>query len=277
MIKLVLTDLDSTLIWREDHVVSARALAAIRRAQAAGVHVVPCTGRHFRDLTWMFDGDAAACSTAVTSNGQLVYLDGELVERVPLPRAALSGLLDLLAGELAAGLVVEIGEDKTVVGRDLDFVRSHPDTFWGVSSSVPEVPEEPCYKANVRLAGSFARCEELAAELDRACPDLDFLLPMPGTPHIDVMPRGVGKDHGGDFLMERLGLTPEEVCCFGDADNDLALLRHYPHSVAVANAVPSVLAAARWHIGPASEDSVARALEDIAEATAAGRMPPFMA
>ena len=205
MIKLVLTDLDSTLIWREDHVVSARALAAIRRAQAAGVHVVPCTGRHFRDLTWMFDGDAAACSTAVTSNGQLVYLDGELVERVPLPRAALSGLLDLLAGEPAAGLVVEIGEDKTVVGRDLDFARSHPDTFWGVSSSVPEVPEEPCYKANVRLAGSFARCEELAAELDRACPDLDFLLPMPGTPHIDVMPRGVGKDHGGDFLMERLG------------------------------------------------------------------------
>ena len=59
-------------------------------------------------------------------------------------------------------------------------------------------------------------------------------------------------------------------------DNDLSLISHYPNSVAVGNAVPAIQQTARWHIGPACEDSVARALLDIAEATPAGRMPSFM-
>ena len=80
----------------------------------------------------------------------------------------------------------------------------------------------------------------------------------------------------GERIMERLGLTPDEVCCFGDAENDLAVLRHYENSVAVANAVPVVRECARYHIGPADEESVARALLDIAEATSSGRMPSFM-
>ena len=276
VIKLVLSDLDSTLIWRPDHVVTPFALDAIHAAQAAGVHFVPCTGRIYRDLPRMFAGDEAACATAVTSNGQLVYLDGELVEKVPIAREALLAVADELASVDDAYLVVEYGGEKVAVGADLDFVLAHPDNFWLVETAVPVVPEESCYKANVRVVGSYERCQEVAAALAEARPELDFVCPMPGMPHIDLTPHGFGKDHGGDFLMRRLGLTPEEVCCFGDAENDLAVLRHYPHSVAVANAVPAVRECARWHIGSADEEAVAHALLDIAEATAAGRMPSFM-
>ena len=276
VIKLVLSDLDSTLIWREDHVVTPFALDAIHTLQAAGVHFVPCTGRIYRDLPAMFAGDLAACATAVTSNGQLVYLDGELVEKVPIAHDALVAVAAELRGVDDAYLVVEYGGEKVAVGAELGFVLAHPDNFWRVERAVREVPEEPCYKANVRVVGSFERCQEVAASLGAALGELDFVCPMPGTPHIDLTPHGFGKDHGGDFLMERLGLTPDEVCCFGDAENDLAVLRHYPHSVAVANAVDVVRECARWHIGRADEEAVAHALLDIAEATAAGRMPSFM-
>ena len=276
VIKLVLSDLDSTLIWRPDHVVTPFALEAIHALQDAGVHFVPCTGRIYRDLPRMFAGDAAACATAVTSNGQLVYLDGELVEKVAIPREELLRVTAELHDVADAYLVVEFEGEKVAVDADPAYVLVHPDNFWLVERTLEDVPQIPCYKANVRVVGSFERCREVAAALARACPALDFVCPMPGTPHIDLMPHGFGKDHGGDFLMERLGLCPEEVCCFGDAENDLAVLRHYPHSVAVANAVEAVRACARWHIGPASEDSVARALLDIAEATRAGRMPAFM-
>ena len=95
---------------------------------------------------------------------------------------------------------------------------------------------------------------------------MEFTCPMPGVGHLDLTPKGFGKEHGGDFLMERLGLSPDEVCCFGDAENDLGLLSHYPNSVAVANAVPAVKEVARWHVGPANEESVAHALLDIARA-----------
>ena len=276
MIKLVLSDLDATLIWREDHVVTQFALDAIHELQAAGVHFVPCTGRIFRDLPRMFAGDEAACATAVTSNGQLVYLDGELVEKVPIDHDGLLAVMDRLHDVADSYLVVEYEGEKVAVDADLGFVLAHPDNFWSVEQALPGVPERPCYKANVRVVGSFERCQEVAAELARALSELDFVCPMPGTPHIDITPHGIGKDHGGDFLMERLGLTPDEVCCFGDAENDLAVLRHYENSVAVANAVPVVRETARHHIGPADEESVALALLDIAKATRAGRMPSFM-
>lgn len=276
MIKLVLSDLDSTLIWREDHVITPFALDAIHALRAAGVRFAPCTGRIFRDLPAMFAGDADACSTAVTSNGQLVYLDGELVESVPIDREGLLATARALASVPDAYLVVEFEGEKVAVGADLDFVLAHPDNFWSVRRALPDVPEQPCYKANVRVVGSFRRCGEVAAALGRALPALDFVCPMPGTPHIDITPHGFGKDHGGDFLTARLGIAPEEVCCFGDAENDLAVLRHYANSVAVANAVDAVRETARYHIGPADEESVARALLDIAEATPAGRLPAFM-
>lgn len=276
MIRLVLSDLDATLIWRDDHVISRFALDAVHALQDAGVHFAPCTGRIYRDLPQMFAGDESACSTAVTSNGQLVYLDGELVEKVELDHGALVEAASALAGVEGAYLVVEYGGEKIAVGADLSYVLAHPDNFWRVETAVPAVPDDPCYKANVRVVGSFDRCREVASLLADRLPGLDFVCPMPGTPHIDITPHGFGKDHGGDFLMERLGLTPDEVCCFGDAENDLAVLRHYSHSVAVANAVPAVRACARHHIGPADEESVAHALLDIAEATAAGRMPSFM-
>ncbi len=272
----MLSDLDATLIWREDHVVTQFALDAIHALQAAGVHFVPCTGRIFRDLPRMFAGDEAACATAVTSNGQLVYLDGELVEKVPIDHDGLLAVMGRLHDVDDSYLVVEYEGEKVAVDADLGFVLAHPDNFWSVEQALASVPERPCYKANVRVVGSFGRCQEVAAELARALPELDFVCPMPGTPHIDITPHGFGKDHGGDFLMERLGLTPDEVCCFGDAENDLAVLRHYANSVAVANAVPVVRETARYHIGPADEESVARALLDIAEATDAGRMPSFM-
>ena len=272
----MLSDLDATLIWREDHVVTQFALDAIHELQAAGVHFVPCTGRIFRDLPRMFAGDEAACATAVTSNGQLVYLDGELVEKVPIDHDGLLAVMGRLHDVADSYLVVEYEGEKVAVDADLGFVLAHPDNFWSVEQALASVPERPCYKANIRVVGSFERCQEVATELSRALPELDFVCPMPGTPHIDITPHGFGKDHGGDFLMERLGLTPDEVCCFGDAENDLAVLRHYENSVAVANAVPVVRETARHHIGPADEESVALALLDIAKATRAGRMPSFM-
>ena len=276
MIKLVLSDLDSTLIWREDHVITPRALAAVHTLMDAGVHFAPCTGRIMRDLPRMFAGDASACATAVTSNGQLTYLDGELVDAVAVPRDALVAVRERLSSVDDAYLVVEFEGEKVAVGAELGYVLAHPDSFWRVERALDDVPTVPCHKANVRVVGSYERCREVASALGAAIPELDFVCPIPGTPHIDVTPAGVGKDHGGEVLMERLGLAAEEVCCFGDAENDLAVLRHYPHSVAVASAVPAVLACARWRVGPANEDAVADALLDIAEATSAGRIPRFM-
>ena len=63
------------------------------------------------------------------------------------------------------------------------------------------------------------------------------------------------------WLAERMGVGVDEVVVFGDADNDLPMLRAVPNSVAVAGATSEAAAAARWHIGACEDDAVAAAIE----------------
>ncbi len=277
MIKLVLSDLDHTLLWSGDqHIITPYALEAIHTAQDAGVHFAPATGRIYRDLDRMMAGDVRAYSTAVVSNGQLVYLDGQLVDSTPLAHEALEGLKETLASIPDAYLVVEYNGEKVAIDVDLDYVLAHKDNFWKVEQAFEEIPVQPCFKSNIRVVGSWERALEVRDFVAEKNPAVDLTCPMPGVGHIDVTPAGMGKERGAEYLMRHLGLTPDEVVCFGDAENDLSLLRHFPNSVAVANAMPAVLAATRWHIGPADEESVANCLLDIAQATSCGRMPSFM-
>ena len=63
MIRLVLTDLDNTLIPTGAPHASARALAGIHAMLDAGLWFGPVSGRVPAAMRWMFDGDAACYQT----------------------------------------------------------------------------------------------------------------------------------------------------------------------------------------------------------------------
>lgn len=67
MIKLVLTDMDNTLIPFGAERVSPRAMDAIRELRAAGVEFGPATGRDTQELMRFFGGDDSAFQTGILS------------------------------------------------------------------------------------------------------------------------------------------------------------------------------------------------------------------
>lgn len=279
VIRLILSDLDNTLAWAGEHVVTPYARAAIHAAQAAGVRFAPATGRAPSALDWMFDSDEACPTTVLASNGQLIYVDGRLVHEAPLDLGVLRRCAGALDGMDDAWLVldyIDTGE-QYAVRTPRDYLEGHRvPYFFMVTRSVDEVPDRPVVKANVRVVGDFVRGREVRSALKEACPELDFVFPMQERPHIDLLPAGWDKGAAGEWLAQNLGLANDEVCCFGDAENDLSLFARFKNSVAVANATPAVAMAARWHIGRADEDAVADVILDIARSTAAGEMPSFM-
>ncbi|WP_077597541.1 HAD family hydrolase [Olsenella urininfantis] len=274
MIKLVLSDLDDTLMAYGRPNVSDRALRAIRSCQEAGVHFAPATGRRPEDLAWIFPGSEWACSTSVCNNGQVVTLDGRRVRAVELDRASLARAVGVAASFPGTCVIVTHGGSSWGVGVGEGFVREG--RLQSITEVVSELPQVPLLKANVRCGGDRAFCERVKAALEEACPELDFVYPSQRVPLIDVLPLGWGKQSGAEVLRQELGVSPEEVAVFGDSENDLSLVGAYPNSVAVANAIPALAEAARWHIGPSGEDSVADALLDIAQAARCGSMPRFM-
>ena len=62
------------------------------------------------------------------------------------------------------------------------------------------------------------------------------------------------------LLAERLGLKREEVCCFGDAENDLSMLRAAGLGVAMGNATAEARAAADVVVADNDHDGCAEAI-----------------
>ena len=266
MIKLVLADMDNTLIpFGNDHA-SERTLAAIHACQEAGVVFGPATGRNRIEVAGFLCYDEAAYQTAVLVNGQEVYLRGELVKRETIDPKALHRAEEAILGRRGVALLV-YRPDGTC-----DWVGDEPEhlgefminAMHNGSQRHKTLPSYPVAKAGI--VALLEREDELAlqTELSELCPELDFLNTVPQW--FDVIPHGWSKVRGIEVLEQRLGITQDELCVFGDAPNDLAMFAHATHSCAVANATPEAQAAARWHVGASADDGVAIALEQIAEA-----------
>ncbi len=283
MIKLVLTDLDNTLIAHppgkpfSEATITDVGLAAVRALIGAGAHFGPVTGRTpssmaetFRDATWAYD-------TGAYANGQLVRVDGEVVHREWTPAEPLQRVSDILDQQPDGFLVffdMEGDGPSWGVSRKyrLDDIGSV--SFLRVEKVLTEVAG-PTLKVVVRLQGTDDT-PQLCELLNTEVPELDFVMPSPTGTVIDITPKGYGKGDAVRIMAEALGVGLDEVAVFGDADNDVSMLRAVPNSVAVANASPTATAVARWHIGDALDDSVAQAMAQIAAATARGEMPAFM-
>ena len=72
MIKLVLSDMDNTLVPFGQPCVSARTIEAIHAVLDAGVLFGPDTGRDYVELMRFFQGDERGFMTGIFSNGKRV-------------------------------------------------------------------------------------------------------------------------------------------------------------------------------------------------------------
>ena len=280
MIKLVLTDMDGTLLPKGSENVSYRTLQAIRALLESGVRFGPATGRQAYELDRRFFGARECYATAIAANGKRVFVDGELRHEVLVAPEVLAQLNEMLCEVPNAFLVVETASNPGGK-RPWYCVGARPgDAEWFgrnvgfLAEACDELPQEDAISAEIACAGSDEQYEELIERARALVPSCDFATSQ--THWCDVMPKGVNKGTALRVLLDELKIEPDEVLFFGDAENDLALMEAAPNSVATSNATPAAAAAARWHIGDCAEDAVAQALEELVEAQRAGELPSFM-
>lgn len=279
LIKLVLSDMDNTLIPVGNSHVSARTLVAIAALQAEGIEFGPATGRGPVELAPFFLGDSRYFSTGILYNGKKIYVDGDLVS------ASYFKMDDLLKLQAIAQeypqTVVFYYPDQTDA--------SNPAYYLGLSDEraaeygvryrlrpvcVREIPDEPYIGVVVATDGGPEVVEQIRSRIATEIPGLDLVQTFPGW--CDILPHGVNKASGLHVLERELGVSSDEVVVFGDAENDLALFDEVENAVAVANATPAAKAAARWHVGACKDDGVALAMTQLAMAHRTGTLPDFM-
>ena len=80
----------------------------------------------------------------------------------------------------------------------------------------------------------------------------------------ELVPAGFSKGKGIDFLRNQLGIQPEDCYAFGDSRNDLPMLHHAGHSIAMGNAPADVKAACSYVTDLPERDGIEKAMRHFA-------------
>ncbi|MGZ5401011.1 MAG: HAD family hydrolase [Nocardioides sp.] len=258
---LVALDIDGTLLkWVEGvgttyEQIPDTTYAAVRRAYAAGCHVVLASGRSPHGMTAIADlldlpPAGAERLWVVASNGAVVfrYPDLEVVHEETFDaRAAVAAVLREHPGALVA--VEERG-----VGYRVN--RAFPPGELSgdlIETDVDELVEERVSRVIIRDPDATA--EDFVALASRlGLHGTDYVVGW--TAWLDLSPVGVSKASGLAHVADELGVAQADVLAIGDGRNDIEMLRWAGRGVAMGQAVEEVRAAADAVTGTVYDDGV---------------------
>lgn len=279
MIKLVLSDVDGTLIPLGAGTVSKRTMAAIAQVREAGVQFGLATGRDIVELMQLFEGNDLPFRTGILSNGKKIMVDGKIARLSLIENDGLQRLVQELAQYphtfvTAYPFHTDASNPIYCMNTTEDELAEWAKTYAFKGIVVDKVPDEQIIGATIACSAGEDVLQQVYDSVIRCCPEFDVVKPAPRW--WDILPKGLNKGTALHMLMDELGVTRDEVVMFGDADNDLAILTEVENSVVVSGATPATKDVAKYIIGACEDEAVAVALEDIASSTVNGVLPKFM-
>jgi len=262
--RLVALDIDGTLFANEpstglvEETISPDVVAAVRRAYAAGAHVVLATGRSTFGITDVWDQLGlplnGAKVLAVASNGSVTFRYPPVEVRSTVTFDA-SAIVRMLMAEVpnAAVAVEEVG-----VGYRLN--RPFPDGEISGEmrlESVEELVAQPVTRVIIRDPhSSEEEFVELAEKLGLS--GTNYFIGW--TAWLDIAPDGVSKASALADVAAELGVPQAQVLAIGDGRNDMEMLRWAGRGVAMGQSPLEVQVTAAAATETVANDGVAREL-----------------
>lgn len=246
-IRLVLTDLDETLVY-DGHPVGTRSVQAIKGLQEAGVIVAVCTGRAPQSALPIIE--QLGIHYYVCNNGATVYAGDKLLVQREIPAEVSYGLISFFDQHGLTSLIATPSGYGLSQASD-QFYRTHSEFH------LPVMPEaewaQPTQK--VHCPGSahlYAECKARFGELANVIYHPRYL---------EVAPLGISKQAGAQVLIEQLGLEPFQVAMVGDGQNDLEAVRWAGLGCAMGNGDPLLKSSADLVLPSVEEDGAASLFE----------------
>lgn len=267
-VRLVATDEDGTFMDLGGEDFSRERFSAVfGRMRADGCRFAVATSNQSFQVKDVF-GPLAPHVSLATSNGAYVEAEGERLRVEVAPDAAVECVLAAHAAHPEIPLCTVCADGAWVEpGADADFVAEM--TMYSHGMGQVESLADPRATRDVLMFWSRVPAADLARSIaimqkalggsmdvvDSGCED--------GWGYFDVVQRGVSKATGVSALMAHWGIAPEEVVAFGDAGNDVDMLRLAGAGFAMGNADDAVKAAADLVCAPCREQGVLRVLEEL--------------
>ena len=267
-IRIILLDLDGTLLTH-DKQLSPGNRAALERAVAMGIWIVPSTGRFYQGMPAVVR-ELPFVRYAVTINGAQVY-DGKedaVLHRAEIAPAAAERVFDRLDalpviydcfldgwGYMDARHYAQI--DRFIadprVNRMVKDLRRPVEDF----RAFIRRENQPLQKIQMFFRDLDRRREALEV-LPRDLPDMAVTSSIPNN--IEINDKAATKGEALRFLCRHLGVDVRDTMAFGDGSNDMSMIQAAGIGVAMANADPALRAAADYVTDTNDADGVAKAI-----------------
>jgi Cof subfamily protein (haloacid dehalogenase superfamily) len=261
-------DLDGTVLRRNLRITN-ETITALQRLRDRGMRLVVATGRRFEDAREYAQrlGFAAGDPVICYGGSMVRSINGETLLHRTLPRELGIEVLEWAAQrDLHARVFVD---GRIVTSPDTPAALEHLKRYREPGVSVIESPacwleeggEEPTKLVIVDFPDAIGSWLEEARSAFAG-----RLFVTRSLPHyVEIGGLEGSKSKALQFLCERWGIERDRVIAFGDADNDIDMLRFAGRGVAVGGMTGEVREAADEVVPGVDEDGVARYVDKLLE------------
>lgn len=259
MIKLVVSDVDGTLV-RKDKSLSDGNVAAIGRLIEAGVQVTLISARPPSGMLWITEQLKLPGPFGAFNGGTLFAADGSIIEK------------HVLAEDVAHDVIAHLEQQPVIrwLYADGDWLASEDDPIH-TPREVKSAGVDPIFAKHfgdrVTRADKIVAVTDDEALLDRIEDEVRAMLgdratvARSQTYYLDITAPVANKGDGITALAKTYGVTLEDTVALGDQANDLPMFARAGFSVAMGQGPERVRNAAKAVAVSNDEDGVADAID----------------
>ena len=259
MIKLLVTDLDGTLLPTGTEV-SPENIEAAQKASEAGVTVTIATGRMYRAALPVAK-NLGVDVPIITYNGALIRtVSGKTLYSSFLAPELMREVLDFVEGQ--GWYIQTYSKDQLLYPEYCEHAKKYEASqlvhgeavgWQGLKERTEEVTKL------LSVTDSSEETERRIGILLEHFGDRVSIV-RSSAYYAEIVNKGVSKASGIQKLAEVLGVDISETMAIGDAENDISMLKAAGLAVAMGNAVPAVKELCAYETGTCQENGWAQAV-----------------
>ena len=266
-LKLVALDLDGTTL-REDKTFSQRLIKVIDLLQEKGVTVAICSGRAPESVITfgkMLHLDSGHGYCVCFNGGALINL-ADIKKDLFVSSINAQDLIDIEAQARAHGCAIHAYSTRRVLLTESDIrftemeIAASMQPFEKLLFPDEVKPQEQAYK--LIAVGDSDKLDVMRQELPAEFFER-FNIARTHPNFLEFMHKDCSKGNTLQQLCAKIGIGMENVVSFGDAENDIEMVKMAGVGVAVANAMPTLKAVTPYRAINYIDDGVAIYLEQL--------------
>lgn len=261
-IKLVVTDIDGTLLPEGTDKINPAMFEAILQLKEKGIVFAGASGRQFHSMETLFE-PVKKDMIFIAENGAYIHCRGVDIQEWVMSRKQVVRLVEQLRKVPGGCITLNAKDAFYVEHEDLKFLDLISNGYHNLVYQVDDVlaVDTEVIKVSLYMEKGI---EEMAKEIVPQWEDT-FTCAIAGDIWLDFMHAKANKGNALKSVQKTLSILSEETMAFGDNLNDIAMLQCAGESYAVGNARKEVKAVAKHVADTNVNDGVLKVIRTLLE------------